>query len=68
MLASDSGKPDRSRRVDKMTKESTPEYGSEKLKDTEIKDNNFSVTKLTNERELLCRFRVFDCLFYENKH
>ena len=31
MLASDSGKPDRSRRVDEMTKELTPEYGSEKL-------------------------------------
>ena len=41
MLASDSGQPDRSRRVDKMTKELTPEYGSEKLKDTEIKDINF---------------------------
>jgi ssDNA-binding Zn-finger/Zn-ribbon topoisomerase 1 len=32
MLASDSGKPDRvSERVDEMTKESTPECGSEKL-------------------------------------
>ena len=41
MLTSDSGQPDRSRRVDKMKKESTPEYGSEKLKDTEIKDINF---------------------------
>ena len=41
MLASDSGQPDQSRRMNKMTKESTPEYESEKLKDTEIKNINF---------------------------
>ena len=32
MLARDSGKPDQSQGVDEMTKESTPESGSEKLK------------------------------------
>ena len=58
MLASDSEKPDRSRRVDEMTKESRRNAEVKNCKDTETKDIIFFVT---NKRELLSFW------FFENK-